>query len=428
MLQPFEILANRIPIRLGGFVMVLFGLVPFLFSLSLASQSLFWLIKGVPATGTVVRLATSQDDKGNITYYPVISFKTASGATVEFQSSVGGNSPGYPYPVGETLPIRYDQSHPQNAQIADFASLGLLPIFLFSVGILFLFIVGWLALRRPGSRFSIRFGYVFGVFFMVVGLLFLVSGFVVAAQTRQLEQYATATATGTVIDCVYNNTSQRTCIPTIRFTPANGAAVTFNPSSYDDNLKLGESVSVRYNPADPNEAQLASSSNALLFSFGGLGGLFFLIGLTVEITTVRNRYRPDTGMRSATSTGTGVWYGIKIQSPIALFCILLFFAIIFFGVGVILLNQSISFQHTATASATGTIVSCTESTSVNNSNGSTTTAESCTPTIRFVTREGRTIEFIASESSSSFEVGQSIPVIYNPHAPEDAQVSSFFSL
>jgi hypothetical protein len=246
---------------------------------------------------------------------------------------------------------------------------------------------------------------------------------------------------------------------------------------------MGDSVSVRYNPADPNEALLTSSSDVGPFIFGGLGGLFFLLGLIIEIIAIRNRYRPDTGVRYttdidagtqyATDIGTdvqyaqstdidadaqyatgidtdvpyttdidagaqyaqsaeiGVSYGssIQVRASVVFFCIFLFLGIIFFGVGLILLNQSISFQRTATGQATGTIIHCDETTNtVKNSNGTTTTSTACSPTIRFATSEGRTIDFIPSESSSGFHVGQSIPVSYNPQAPQQAQISSFFGL
>jgi hypothetical protein len=232
---------------------------------------------------------------------------------------------------------------------------------------------------------------------------------------------------------------------------------------------MGESVSVRYNPADPNEAQLSSAPDLFLFFiFGGLGGLLFLIGLIVEVIAVRNRYRPDTAVSSTISTDISVQYGtnmnislhydtsidpdvpdvasidpdvpdvasidpdvhynngITMRTLLVVFCILLFFAITFFGAGVFILNQAIAFQSVATGKTTGIIVHCDEDTSDDTSNNTTTT--SCSPTIRFVTREGRIVEFIPSESSSGFGVGQSMPVIYNPHAPEEARISSFSDL
>jgi hypothetical protein len=52
------------------------------------------------------------------------------------------------------------------------------------------------------------------------------------------------------------------------------------------------------------------------------------------------------------------------------------------------------------------------------------------PVVRFVTDDGRTIEFTSSAGSNppSYSRGETVPVLYTPKTPEDAKINGFFAL
>lgn len=52
------------------------------------------------------------------------------------------------------------------------------------------------------------------------------------------------------------------------------------------------------------------------------------------------------------------------------------------------------------------------------------------PHVRYVTRSGETVEFTASVGSSppAFDVGEPVSVLYDPAAPTEARIDSFFQL
>lgn len=52
------------------------------------------------------------------------------------------------------------------------------------------------------------------------------------------------------------------------------------------------------------------------------------------------------------------------------------------------------------------------------------------PRVRYVTRSGETVEFTAAVGSSppSFDVGEEVSVLYDPAAPEEARIDTFFQL
>jgi hypothetical protein len=91
------------------------------------------------ATGTVVSHNTSRSSDGDISYYPVISFQTQDGRTIEFQSGAGSSSRSPA--VGQTVELLYDPRNPQSAEINSFGSLWLAPLILSALGTIF-FVVG----------------------------------------------------------------------------------------------------------------------------------------------------------------------------------------------------------------------------------------------------------------------------------------------
>lgn len=71
--------------------------------------------KGLEAQGTVVQVVSRRDSDGDITYTPVIRFRTDGGREVEFQSTYSSNPP--QYEVGETVTVLYLPERPTEAEI-----------------------------------------------------------------------------------------------------------------------------------------------------------------------------------------------------------------------------------------------------------------------------------------------------------------------
>lgn len=104
------------------------------------------------AEGTVVAHAPGRSSDGDLTYAPVISFRTPEGQAVEFKSQTSSNSP-YPA-VGETVEVIYNPQRPSEAEINSFSSLWTLNIILAALGAGF-FVIGttvFMVFRRAGHQ------------------------------------------------------------------------------------------------------------------------------------------------------------------------------------------------------------------------------------------------------------------------------------
>ena len=72
--------------------------------------------EGLRAEGTVTGMETEKQKKGNIIYYPLVTFSDRTGKTVTFKSWYGGNPP--LYKTGEKVEVLYLMQNPQkNAMI-----------------------------------------------------------------------------------------------------------------------------------------------------------------------------------------------------------------------------------------------------------------------------------------------------------------------
>ncbi len=76
-----------------------------------------WLIKSVPTTGTMCFMGKSLNGQFSSTY-PVIKFNTPKGDTIFFNGLEQAE-----YQPGERVPIRYQQSNPNDARINQFAGI-----------------------------------------------------------------------------------------------------------------------------------------------------------------------------------------------------------------------------------------------------------------------------------------------------------------
>jgi len=91
-------------------------------------------------------------------------------------------------------------------------------------------------------------------------------------------------------------------------------------------------------------------------------------------------------------------------------------------VGAFFVYRSTSGFLATAQTAQGTVIELVRS----QSNDSTTYR----PVVRFVTAEGRSIEFVSSSGSNppSYARGETVPVLYAPQTPEDAKINGYFAL
>lgn len=89
--------------------------------------------------GVVLELKTVESSlrkSRGFTYAPVVKFKTPDGKDIQFQSSTSSNPP--EFSVGQTVPVLYNRSNPQEAQVDSFVQLWLLPTVFGGFGIIFM--------------------------------------------------------------------------------------------------------------------------------------------------------------------------------------------------------------------------------------------------------------------------------------------------
>ncbi|HVS82472.1 MAG TPA: DUF3592 domain-containing protein [Pyrinomonadaceae bacterium] len=128
-----------------------------------------------------------------------------------------------------------------------------------------------------------------GVLFVLIGIAVLISGGVAAVKQARKSGRGVAT-TGTVVDLVsrvFNPGSAGVYCPVVEFTTALGQPVRFEsqfgtmPASH----QVGQSIAVRYDPADPQKAEV-DSATANWFVPGctiAMGLIFFVMGLVFVV-------------------------------------------------------------------------------------------------------------------------------------------------
>lgn len=107
--------------------------------------------------------------------------------------------------------------------------------------------------------------------FLLLGLTGLVvSAIIYATESRSARS---AIATGTIVNAGYR--------PLVQFKAADGSVVQFLSPVRSSFLKTGDAVAVAFNPADPRDAAVDGIVGRWLLTalFGGLGCLFFVIGM-----------------------------------------------------------------------------------------------------------------------------------------------------
>ncbi len=103
-----------------------------------AGRTRRFLSSAQEAQAEVVGLQKRQGTEREISYYPVLRFRTQSGATKEVVSSVGSNPPRYK--EGDSLAILYDPQQPEAVRIHSFANVWIMPLVLGGTGALMLLV------------------------------------------------------------------------------------------------------------------------------------------------------------------------------------------------------------------------------------------------------------------------------------------------
>lgn len=142
--------------RLGKFF-----LIPIGFSLLLgAAWSMWstqtWIDRTDEVEGKVIEMVRIRDrDDGGYMYAPLVRFEAIDGRTVEFQSSLRSNPPGYR--TGQTVSVLYDPDAPQSAAIRGLFSLWLTSIVLGFIGSAFLAVgTGMIVICSRVAKFFAR--------------------------------------------------------------------------------------------------------------------------------------------------------------------------------------------------------------------------------------------------------------------------------
>ncbi len=133
-----------------------------------------------------------------------------------------------------------------------------------------------------------------GILFVLIGLAVLIGG-VVSAIKESRKAARGVHATGTVVDLVqrvFNPGSAGVYCPVVQFTTATGQPVRFEsgfgtmPASH----RVGQSIAVRYDPANPQEVEVDSATSRWLvpgcmigmgIMFLAMGVVFLVIGIVV---------------------------------------------------------------------------------------------------------------------------------------------------
>ena len=131
-----------------------------------------------------------------------------------------------------------------------------------------------------------------GMLFVLIGVAVLIGGAVTAVKQSRKAARSIA-VTGTVVDLVrrvFNAGSAGVYCPVVEFTTASGQAVRFEsefgtmPASH----RVGQSIAVRYDTADPQKAEVDSATSRWLvpgcmvgmgLGFLGMGLVFLVIGI-----------------------------------------------------------------------------------------------------------------------------------------------------
>src|SRR4051794_41757070 len=92
-----------------------------------------WIDHTIEGQGKVIEMVRIRDrDDGGYMFAPLVRFQTGDGRSIEFQSSLRSNPPGYR--TGQTVTVLYDPDAPESAAIRGLFSLWLVTMVLGFMG------------------------------------------------------------------------------------------------------------------------------------------------------------------------------------------------------------------------------------------------------------------------------------------------------
>ena len=125
----------------------------------------------------------------------------------------------------------------------------------------------------------------------IVGLLFLVVGVFIARDTLNFLP-GTTTTQGVITECHFDDTENNSgCSPDVRFRTQDGQPISFRSSTSSSTFHQGDSVTVRYHPATPQDGRIDSLLDTWLFPliFIGVGLLLLLIAVLTLLRGIVRR-------------------------------------------------------------------------------------------------------------------------------------------
>lgn len=122
--------------RLGKFVLIPIGVSLVIGAGWSAWSTQTWIDRSDEAEGKVIEMVRIRDrDDGGYMFAPLVRFQTGDGRSIEFQSSLRSNPPGYR--TGQTVSVLYDPDAPESAAIRGLFSLWLVSMVLGFMGSIF---------------------------------------------------------------------------------------------------------------------------------------------------------------------------------------------------------------------------------------------------------------------------------------------------
>jgi len=136
---------------------------------------------------------------------------------------------------------------------------------------------------------------------LLVGVIFIATGAVMIglaifffSRTRRFLRTAVE-ATGTIVELVESSGSEggTAYSAVVEFQTADGRAVRWEESMASNPPvgRKGDQLLMKYDPADPNKARVAKATRMWFMPalFGGLGGLFFGVGVVLAVVGALQR-------------------------------------------------------------------------------------------------------------------------------------------
>ena len=127
-----------------------------------------------------------------------------------------------------------------------------------------------------------------GVIFIAIGAVFIGLGIFFFIRTRRFLRTAVETA-GTIVELRESSGSEGGTVysAVVEFQTADGRSIRWEESmaSNPPAGQPGEQLVMKYDPANPNKARIAKATRMWFMPmlFGGLGLLFFVIGVALTI-------------------------------------------------------------------------------------------------------------------------------------------------